>query len=87
MKATSGFIGGSHSRIATRSNQSNRRSLRRNWNQFLDAFVTLLAGNTEPKIQQISEDNWRVYDPQSNRTLSFASEQEVRVWLDERYNF
>ena len=87
MKATSEFINRSHASTAARSNQSNRHNLRKNWNQFWDRFAALLVGKSEPKIKQISKNNWRVYDPTSNRSFSFSSEQEVRVWLDERYNF
>lgn len=28
---------------------------------------------------------WKAYDPVSGRTFSFTSEDEVRLWIDQRY--
>ncbi|MBD2090700.1 hypothetical protein H6F67_12630 [Microcoleus sp. FACHB-1515] len=86
MRATHEFI---HStpQITARSNASSSRNPRKEINQLWQQLITFFAGNSDPKIQRIREDNWRVFDPKTNRSLSFTSEQEVRVWLDERYSF
>lgn len=28
---------------------------------------------------------WRIYDPSSDRSITFTSEQEIRKWLDQRF--
>lgn len=86
MRATGELLNG-NTRIAARSNSVSCRSFQKDLKQLWQGFIAFLAGNSEPKIQRVSEDNWRVYDPKTNRSLNFTSEQEVRVWLDERYSF
>lgn len=54
--------------------------------QMWRSIVAFLAGSSEPKIDRAGK-NWRVSDPISGQTLHFSTEQEVRIWLDERYNF
>lgn len=29
--------------------------------------------------------SWHVFDPESGRTITFGSELEVRLWLEQRY--
>jgi hypothetical protein len=52
-------------------------------------LLTLLSGKTEPKIWRKRDraGNWyfRVFDPVTNLSSTFSSEQEVRVWLEQRY--
>ena len=53
-------------------------------------FVDVFASQTEPKIRQEkdAEGNiiWQTYDPVTGRQARFDTEQEVRVWLEKRYN-
>lgn len=86
MKATHEFIR-SNTRIAAPVNATSSRNFRKEITQLWQQLIALLAGNSDPKIHRVSKDNWRVYDPRTDRSLSFTSEQEVRVWLDERYSF
>ena len=85
MRATHELIHG-NTRIAARSNETKNRNFQKEISQLCQRFVTFLAGNFEPKVQRISNNNWRVFDPKTNRSIRFASEQEVRVWLEERYS-
>lgn len=83
-----------HSRLGSVSNlklhiypastpQSNR--LQRLW----QAFLKFAEGSQEPRIRQVCDrqgnSTWRVYDPISGQSMSFASEAEVRLWLEQRY--
>ncbi|NEO25809.1 MAG: hypothetical protein F6K03_02640 [Kamptonema sp. SIO4C4] len=56
------------------------------WTQGL---MSLLEGSDEPHITLCKsakgETYWRVYDPKHRFTAMFATEQEVRVWLEQRY--
>lgn len=43
-----------------------------------------------PRIQIVSNDqfappSWQVFDPRSRRTFTFATEADVRNWLEQRY--
>jgi hypothetical protein len=52
-------------------------------------LVKFLAGNREPKITQYRDRHgnsyYEIYDPVSGNRHSCATEQEVRVWLEQRY--
>lgn len=63
--------------------------------QFWSALARFVADNalslnTDPQIWQKKQDDgfvWWVYDPATNQSMCFSSENEVRCWLDERrYN-
>jgi hypothetical protein len=51
-------------------------------------FVFTPASN-EPIVSQGRDRSgqiyWRVYDPVSDRSIRFSSEQEVRQWLEQRF--
>lgn len=52
-------------------------------------FSQLFAFSDEPQVKEIVVDGktqWRVYDPQSDRTWQLNSPQEVSIWLEERYD-
>lgn len=53
-------------------------------------FVNAFASPTEPKIWQKkdAEGNiiWQTYDPVTGDQARFDTEQEVRIWLEKRYN-
>ncbi|MGG6296045.1 hypothetical protein ACQ4M4_16780 [Leptolyngbya sp. AN02str] len=59
--------------------------------KFSQTMVTRLAGTQEPQISQKRDRNggvsWVVYDPLTSETLYFSSEAEVRMWLEQRYQF
>ena len=52
--------------------------------------LTLLSGRREPRIWRNRDrtGNWyfRVFDPATGASSVFDSEQEVRVWLEQRYS-
>lgn len=58
---------------------------KRIWNLLLSAF----SGSSEPKIYQRHDRHgniyFKVYDPVTHQIGTFNTEQEVRVWLDQRY--
>jgi hypothetical protein len=58
--------------------------------QITAIFFNALVSKPEPKIWQKkdAEGNiiWHTYDPVSGYQARFDTEQEVRVWLEERYN-
>lgn len=57
-----------------------------NWRQIGRSIVDFFAGNLDPKIHRTHSGSWHVFDPKSGQTLHFSSEQEVRIWLDQRYS-
>lgn len=53
--------------------------------QMLLAWFT---SGSEPRIRKLIQggtDVWQVYDPATEKTLYFNHENEVRVWLDQRF--
>ena len=52
----------------------------------LERFVDFLTRQLEVKVWHSLDRSghilWHVYDPYTERTYNFASEQEVRAWLD-----
>ncbi|MBE9138283.1 hypothetical protein IQ254_13990 [Nodosilinea sp. LEGE 07088] len=56
--------------------------------QFGAKTMKFFTGHTEPRIWQRTRSGhsvWFAHDPITNRTRSFVSEQDVRIWLDNRY--
>ncbi|HSM83580.1 MAG TPA: hypothetical protein VLS96_17975 [Nodosilinea sp.] len=56
--------------------------------QLGDRAMSFFTGQTEPRIWQRTRNGnptWFAHDPVTNRTRQFASEQDVRLWLDRRY--
>lgn len=53
-------------------------------------FVNAFASPTEPKIWQKKDADgnmiWQIYDPVTGYKARFDTEQEVRIWLEKRYN-
>ncbi|MEB3360020.1 MAG: hypothetical protein VKK04_25055 [Synechococcales bacterium] len=54
-----------------------------------DALLTTMTASEELQVWQTQRRDgtarWHVYDPMDGRRLQFASEGEVRQWLEERY--
>lgn len=57
--------------------------------QSLVKFFDSASHDREPKISQKRDRNgstyWLLYDPVTRQYTSFASEEEVRIWLEKRY--
>lgn len=55
------------------------------WNSVLE----ILTKSPEPKVYQKHDRNgklyFQVYDPIARQSSTFNTEQEVRIWLDQRY--
>lgn len=51
---------------------------------------SLIVHKKEPKIQQKYDANgnlyWQAYDFSTNKSYTFISENDVRVWLENRYH-
>lgn len=70
-----------------------QRSNRLNWGQILRSLgtraVAALTQGQAPRVSSVTTEEgmqWRVYDPVGDRTHYFATETEVRTWLNQRYN-
>jgi hypothetical protein len=53
-----------------------------------DTIMRFLTSNNELRIWQRTRNGrstWFAYDPVTDRKRQFYSEQEVRLWLDNRY--
>ena len=51
-------------------------------------LLKALTAGDEPRIwlnSNSAEKRWCAYDPTTNRSASFDSEAELRVWLEQRY--
>lgn len=57
--------------------------------QFCNAIANAIRADYEPKVWEHKDRQgttyWRVYDPLSGYTMRFASEMEVRMWLENYY--
>ncbi|VXD23526.1 hypothetical protein [Planktothrix paucivesiculata] len=53
-------------------------------------FMNAFASPTEPKIWQKKDADgnmiWQIYDPVTGYKARFDTEQEIRIWLEKRYN-
>ena len=51
---------------------------------------SLVRVDREPKIEQkcdrYGNQYWLAYDARTNRSYTFSSEQDVRVWIENRYH-
>ncbi|WP_204102462.1 MULTISPECIES: hypothetical protein [Spirulina sp. CCY15215] len=56
---------------------------------FGKSFLNFLSGSMQPRITEGRDRQgnlyFRVYDPCDHSRHTFASEMEVRVWLEQRY--
>lgn len=52
--------------------------------------LNLANSNREPQIKQKQDRHgnlyWQAYDFNSNKFYTFGSEQDVRVWIENRYH-
>jgi hypothetical protein len=52
-------------------------------------LLKLAIGNSEVRVWKTQthtgEDLWHVYEPHCEQSVTFSSEAEVRVWLEQRY--
>ncbi|MEL6579480.1 MAG: hypothetical protein AAFQ14_07000 [Cyanobacteria bacterium J06621_12] len=50
----------------------------------------LASSNHEPQIKQKQDRHgnryWQAYDFNTNKSYTFGSEQDVRVWIENRYH-
>lgn len=52
------------------------------------ALVKFLAPSNEPRIKAINSANgtaWKVYDPVTQSSHLFTTEESLLIWLDQRY--
>lgn len=89
MKTNTNLIGLMNSEVVNRATWRKGTRFLTALHQVWGSFVTELMGREEPKIWRVYDRagvaTWRVYDPTTNQSAHFVSEQEVRVWLDQRY--
>lgn len=59
------------------------------WQQLWNAALEIFVRSPEPKIHQKYDRHgnlyFQVYDPIAQQSSTFSTEQEVRIWLDQRY--
>jgi hypothetical protein len=61
---------------------------RKFWQGVIDIAVYWLIPTNEPRIRQRRVGHttiWTVYDPVHHRTYSFLTEEDVRIWFDQRH--
>ncbi|MGF1480739.1 MAG: hypothetical protein ACFB4I_14845 [Cyanophyceae cyanobacterium] len=63
----------------------NSRLLNALWQALLYATVKSNEPRVWQKCDRQGNTRWFVYDPATSCTATFSSEQEVRIWFDERY--
>lgn len=56
---------------------------------FQDFWSKLINNRTEPQVwhkrDRAGNTYWQVFDPVTGYFTYFSSEQEVRIWIEERY--
>ena len=71
-------------------NQSSRFNIVEYLRRLGDRLVEYFNSQSEIKIWQrqdrFGNDYWEVYDPNTNRSASFGSEAEVRIWIEELFH-
>lgn len=69
--------------------KKNVRSFRSEVTEIWQAIVAHLEATSEPRVWQTQDqsgrEEWNAYDPASHQTLRQVSEQDLRVWLEERH--
>ncbi len=66
----------------------NLQSLRAKLNDLWQAVIGSLETSSELYITQIQDttgQKWKAFDPITGRFAQFDSEEDVRVWVEERY--
>jgi hypothetical protein len=62
-------------------------AFRHGWRTLLNSFET----RNEPRIWATRDRHghqyWHVFDPMTERSWTLSSEEEVRIYLEERYNY
>ncbi|HIK57411.1 MAG TPA: hypothetical protein IGS37_19880 [Synechococcales cyanobacterium M55_K2018_004] len=64
------------------------RGITSTFNKLWDQFLNLAATNAEPHVWTTRDHGmsvWHAYDPLTGESLEVGSEEDVRVWLEERY--
>ncbi len=63
------------------------KSINKLWQKIASGLVT---HKNEPQIEQKHDHNgnlyWQAYDFATNKSYTFISEHDVRVWIEERYH-
>jgi hypothetical protein len=58
------------------------------WNRVCDRFMTRLFQHLDPVVTEKRDANgsyWQIYDPETNESVCVRSQQEARIWLEQRY--
>jgi hypothetical protein len=75
----------------SQSNSSNKKStpFLQKLSQLWDAMVETILRQDQPKIyakqNQFGDTYWKIYDPFSQSSKYFKTEQDVRIWLEKRF--
>jgi hypothetical protein len=92
MRTDAYFLGERNAKLSTNVAARNQIEKSIFWSAIGNALHVLfarIANGDEPRIWQKRDRNgqlvWHVYDPATSRASQFASEAEVRSWLDQRY--
>lgn len=59
------------------------------WSQTANALVHWLTAGNEPRIHHLTVGDtevWKIYDPGDDSVHYFTAEDDVRIWLDQRYH-
>lgn len=67
------------------SPQNTESKLRQLWRNFIHYITRPVEIKVRKQTNPQGEVWWQVYDPHRDIKATFASELEVRMWLEERY--
>jgi hypothetical protein len=59
------------------------------WTRVFQALMDQFIHSSEPQItlkRHSDRQYWHVYDPTTRKSTTLATEAEVRIWLEDRYN-
>jgi hypothetical protein len=58
--------------------------------QIWESWVNAISNRYEPQVLQRRDrkgnNYFKTYDPETRKSNTFSSEQEIRIWLDQRHS-
>lgn len=76
-------------RAIAESQSQDRAAISRRLSAAIEALLSSFVGSNQPQVRMACDRQgqlyWQVYDPVNRAHHRFDTEDEVRVWLEQRY--
>ena len=92
MKSSAKFLEDQTREVTSLQSQPNKNwHLRHKLNSLWQSVMTFLETSSEPQVWTTQgkeyQTQWHVFDPATGQSAQFSCEEDVRVWLEERYSY